>query len=411
MNPEEKKINEFAEFGLDPMIIKALDKMNFSTPSPIQKKTIPLIQEHRDLIGLSQTGSGKTAACAIPVCNRVIPDQTHVQTLILVPTRELALQYATEVQKIGHYKGVKALAIFGGKDADIQQSKLRHGVQVLVATPGRLIDFIYSRQMDLSHVTTLIIDEADEMLSMGFFDDLDFIIQCLVQKHQTLLFSATMSPAIRKLAQQYMLDPIEINLTLDDANPQLLEHFFVYCHSHHRDKELIQAIKNTAPAQAIIFCQSRHQVEKVCQTLKHNFDAVDFLHAGLTQDVRTIITNKFRQKKIRFLVATDIAARGLDFSHVSHVFIYHLPNDPEIYVHRSGRTGRYGKSGMVISLVTQRELSVLNAIGKHIKQAPNWIGPPPPQDAASHRPSPRKRPYQKPRYPQKNQQNPKDKTQ
>ncbi|MFI5344254.1 MAG: DEAD/DEAH box helicase [Chlamydiales bacterium] len=380
MNQEAEIPNGFAEFGLDPMILKALEKMKFNQPSPIQKKTIPLIQEHKDLIGLSQTGSGKTAACAIPVCNRVIPSQRDVQTLILVPTRELCLQYATEVQKIGHYKGVQALAVFGGKDADVQQSKLRHGVQVLVATPGRLIDFIYSRQIDLSHVTTLIIDEADEMLSMGFFDDLDFIIQCLVQKHQTLLFSATMSAAIRKLAQQYMREPLEINLTVDEASPQLLEHLFAYCQSHHRDEELIRAINETHPVQAIIFCQSRSQVEKVCQTLKRACDGVDFLHAGLTQDVRTIITNKFRQKKIRFLVATDIAARGLDFSHVSHVFIYHLPSDPEIYVHRSGRTGRYGKSGIVISLVTKRELGTLQQILKQIKQPVKWVGPPPPSD-------------------------------
>lgn len=375
-----ESLNQFAQFSLDPMILKALDKMNFKQPSPIQQKTIPLIQAHRDLIALSQTGSGKTAACAIPVCNRVIPSKTHVQTLIVVPTRELALQYATEVQKIGLYKGVKALAIFGGKDADIQQSKLRHGVQVLVATPGRLIDFIYSRQIDLSHVTTLILDEADEMLSMGFVEDLDFIIQCLVHKHQTLLFSATMSSSIRKIAQTYMQEPLEINLIGAEASPTLLEHYFVYCASHHREQELVRAIRETSPTQAIIFCQSRFQVEKVCQALKKAYDEVDFLHAGLTQEVRSIVTNKFRQKKIRFLVATDIAARGLDFSHVTHVFIYHLPADPEVYVHRSGRTGRYGKSGCVISLVAQRELPLLSKILAQINQQPNWIGDPPPDN-------------------------------
>jgi ATP-dependent RNA helicase DeaD len=381
----EEKVNDFSQFGLDALIIKALNKMNFTQPSPIQKQTIPLIQEKKDLIALSQTGSGKTAACAIPICNRVLPGETFVQTLILVPTRELALQYATEVQKIGSYKGVKALAIFGGKDADIQQSKLRHGVQVLVATPGRLIDFIYSRLIDLSNVTTLIIDEADEMLSMGFFDDLDFIIQTLVHQHQTLLFSATMSPAIRKLAQQYMVDPLEINLTMDKAAPLLIRHFFIYCKSHQRDQELVRAVRETMPKQAIIFCQSRSQVEKVCQTLKRHFKAVDFLHAGLTQDVRTIITGKFRQQKIRFLVATDIAARGLDFSHVTHVFIHHLPSDPEVYVHRSGRTGRYGKSGIVLSFVTHREMPYLQNILKQIKKEPLWIGPPPPSEGMEKR--------------------------
>lgn len=390
----ENKINEFAEFGLDALIIKALNKMNFVRPSPIQRKTIPLIQDKKDLIALSQTGSGKTAACAIPVCNRVVPSETHVQALILVPTRELALQYATEVQKIGSYKGVKVLAIFGGKDADIQQSKLRHGVQVLVATPGRLIDFIYSRLIDLSNVGTLIIDEADEMLSMGFFDDLDFIIQCLVHQHQTLLFSATMSPAIRKLARQYMIDPLEVNLTVEEAAPQLIGHFFLYCRMHQRDLELIRAVRETVPKQAIIFCQSRSQVEKVCRTLKKSFKDVDFLHAGLTQDVRTIITAKFRQQKIRFLVATDIAARGLDFSNVTHVFMYHVPSDSEVYVHRSGRTGRYGKSGVVLSFVTHRELPHLRNILQHIKQEVRWVGPPPPESEKKSVSKP-KRPYRR----------------
>jgi ATP-dependent RNA helicase DeaD len=187
MTPNEKT-SGFDLHALDPAILKALEKMNFKEPSDIQAQTIPLIQQGKDLIALAQTGSGKTAACAIPICNRVDTTRTEVQALIIVPTRELALQYATEAQKIGVYKGVKAFGICGGEDASLQQSKLKNGVQVLVATPGRLIDFIYSRLIDLSHVETLILDEADEMLSMGFYDDLEFIIKCLVHPHQTLLF-------------------------------------------------------------------------------------------------------------------------------------------------------------------------------------------------------------------------------
>lgn len=380
MNPNETT-SGFALFNLDEAILKALEKMNYKEPSAIQAQAIPLIQQKIDLIALAQTGSGKTAACAIPVCNRVDTARTDVQALIIVPTRELALQYATEAQKIGIYKGVKAFAIFGGEDASLQQSKLKNGVQVLVATPGRLIDFIYSRQIDLSQVETLILDEADEMLSMGFYDDLEFIIHCLVHTHQTLLFSATMPPKIRQMAKLHMQNPQEVNLILHQASPSQIQHLFAYSPPHQKDQALAQLIEQTNPYQAIIFCHSRHQVEKVCQALKRKLDSVDFLHAGLTQDIRSIVTSKFRSGKIRLLVATDVVARGLDFSKVTHVFIYQLPSDPDIYVHRSGRTGRYDKAGTVISLVTQRELPLLRSVLRQIKQDVQWVGAPPPESS------------------------------
>lgn len=368
----------FADFGLDPAILLALEKMGFTEARPIQAETIPLIQQKRDLIALAQTGSGKTAACAIPVCDRVDISKTHVQALIVVPTRELALQYATEVQKIGKEKQVKAFALYGGEDPTMQLSKLKHGVQVLVATPGRLIDFIYSRSIDLSYVETLILDEADEMLSMGFYEDLEFIIQCLVHPHQTLLFSATMPKEIRAIAKHHMKDPLEITLTTEHRTPQSIDHQFLYCQHHERDAALLGLIEKLNPNQGIIFCQSRYQCENVCRALKKRIDAIDFLHAGLGQDLRSIITNKFRSGRIRFLVATDVAARGLDFSGVTHVFLYQLPEDPDTYVHRSGRTGRQDRTGTVVSLVTSREIDFLQRILKHINRPATWIGDPPP---------------------------------
>jgi ATP-dependent RNA helicase DeaD len=384
----------FAELGLDPAILKALERMNYKEPSDIQAKTIPLIQQKRDLIALAQTGSGKTAACAIPICDRVDTTKTYVQALIVVPTRELALQYATEAQKIGMDKGVKAFAVYGGEDATMQKSKLAHGVQVLVVTPGRLIDFIYSRTIDLSHVETLILDEADEMLSMGFYEDLEFIIQCLNHEHQTLLFSATMPQQIRLIAQKHMKNPLEVILT-QQASPTNIDHKFLYCRHDHRDAALIDLIKQEQPKQCIIFCHSRIQCEKVTRALQRSIDGVDFLHAGLGQDTRTIITSKFRSAKIRFLVATDVAARGLDFSGVTHVIIYQLSDDPDAYVHRSGRTGRYDKSGTVITLVTDRELHHLTKILHRIQKEPFWVGTPPPAGVSSeqrrHRPYHRKK--------------------
>lgn len=393
----------FDSFGLDPAILAALDKMQYKTPSPVQAAAIPLILQNKDLIALAQTGTGKTAACAIPVCHLVNVQNVHVQALIVVPTRELALQYATEVQKIGQDKGVRAFAIYGGEDAGLQQSKLKHGVQVLVATPGRLIDFIYSRQIDLTHVETLILDEADEMLSMGFYDDLEFIIQCLVHDHQTLLFSATMPQEIKKIAKAHMKEPLEVSLIGQQAAPRLIEHRFLYCRHDEREASLSRMVAELQPKQSIIFCHSRHEVERVCKGLQRRFDGVDFLHAGLTQDVRTIVTNKFRSGRVRHLVATDVVSRGLDFSGVSHVFIYHLGDDPDVYVHRSGRTGRFDKAGIVITLVTDRERHTLQKVLEKIGQSPIWIGPPPPlripraprepSTPASRKPSAQRRPY------------------
>lgn len=386
----------FETFGLDPLILKSLEKMQFKEPSPVQLQAIPLILQQRDLIALAQTGSGKTAACAIPVCHRVNTQSPSVQALIVVPTRELATQYATEAQKIGHYKGVKAFALFGGEDYSLQESKLKHGVQVLVATPGRLIDLIYSRRIDLTEVKTLVLDEADEMLSMGFYDDLEFIIQCLNHEHQTLLFSATMPRQIQDIARRHMKDPVELALTSTDAAPKAIEHQFLYCRHDQREASLIKLMQEMQPSKAIIFCHSRIECEKVCRSLQKIFDGTDYLHAGLNQDLRSIITGKFRSGKVRYLVATDVASRGLDISGVTHVFIYHLGDDPDIYVHRSGRTGRFEKAGTVVTLVTDRELSTFKRILHVIKREPIWIGSPPPERKPRSYPRSRPRPRQRP---------------
>lgn len=364
----------FEELGLDPTILKALEKMQFKEPSPVQAETMPLIQQKKDLIALAKTGSGKTAACAIPICNSVNVDLSQIQALIVVPTRELALQYATETQKIGHYKEVRAFAIYGGENPAMQQAKLKHGVHVLVATPGRLIDFIYSRQIDLTHVQTIILDEADEMLSMGFLEDLEFIMQCLVQDHQTLLFSATMPNGIREIAKKYMKDPVEITLNSKVSMPTTVKHHFLYCHHTRRDEALFDLLKHLKPKQAIIFCHSRIQCDKLARLMQKKFDGVDVLHGGLSQDMRTTITNKFRSAKVRYLVCTDVAARGLDVSGITHVFIYQLSDDADIYVHRSGRTGRQERQGSVITLVTNREFSMLKKVLHHIKREVKWIG-------------------------------------
>lgn len=375
---EEAEQVDFEQFDLDPLVLESLKSIGFTKPTPIQCEAIPMIQEGHDIIGLAETGSGKTAACAIPLCDQVDVKNNNVQALIIVPTRELAVQYAMETQRIGKKKRVKAYAMYGGEDYSLQRSKLADGVQILISTPGRLIDFIYQREIDLSHVKTLVLDEADEMLSMGFVDDLEFIMGCLNHDHQTLLFSATMPKAIGSLAKSYMKDPVEVTLTTGDKKiPVSIDHYFLYCRHDQRDETLVDQINKMNPKQAIIFCHSRIQVEKVTRALKAHLDKVDYLHAGLNQDLRSSITQKFRSGRVRFLVATDVASRGLDFSGVTHVFIYELSDDPDVFVHRSGRTGRQERKGEVITLVTKRELGILNRILQKIGQDPKWIGEPP----------------------------------
>lgn len=379
----------FDQFPISPEILKSLHEMKFKEPSEIQALALPLILEGKDLIALAKTGSGKTAACAIPICQKVDPTRTAIQALIIVPTRELAMQYAEETQKIGKYRGVKAFGICGGEDASLQLSKIKSGVQVLIATPGRLIDFIYSRSIDLTQVETLILDEADEMLSMGFVDDLEFIIQCLVHSHQTLLFSATMAKEVKQIASKYLKNPEEIILTSKQASPLLIDHKFLFCKHEERGDKLLQLIRDSNPKQAIIFCHSRIQTEQVCRFLQKQQAQVDMLHAGCSQDIRTIVTSKFRSGKVRFLVATDVVARGLDFSNVTHVFIYELSQDPDVYIHRSGRTGRFDKEGDVVTLVTRRELHTAQKIEQKLGHPLQWIGPPPAvQERSVRRPAP-----------------------
>lgn len=373
-------MSSFKDYGLDGSILKSLEEMSFKSPSEIQQRTLPLVLQGKDLIGLAETGSGKTAACAIPVCNKVDVSKPHIQALILVPTRELALQYATETQKIGRYKKVSTFAVYGGADASLQEAKLKHAVQICVATPGRLIDFIYSRLIDLTHVETLILDEADEMLSMGFYEDLEFIMQCLTHEHQTLLFSATMPPSIRKIAQGHMKDPSEVKLNAKKKVPESIMHHFSWCRPQEKERILSTVMARYNPKQAIIFCVSRIQCEKVSRFLSKSHKEVDYLHGGLGQELRSSITNKFRQGKIRFLVATDVAARGLDFSGVSHVFMVQLPKDTETYLHRSGRTGRFGEEGVCFSLVSNRELGQARRLTKVLGKKVVWDNKPPKEE-------------------------------
>ena len=366
---------KFSELDLNSPILKSLTQMGYKDLTPIQEKTLSPILNGRDLLARAETGSGKTAACGIPLVQMIDPSINAIQALILVPTRELALQYVEEIDRISRYTDVAPFAMFGGFPVEIQKAKLRHKVHILVATPGRLIDFIYRiRSIDLSRVRTLVLDEADEMLNMGFIEDIDFIMSCLIHEHQTLLFGATMPKEIDRLARAYLKEPVRVELNNEQVAPQSLVHHFQYTRRGDRLNALIDYLKSKEISQAIIFCNTRHHAEKLIRQLEGKFKSIGYIHGGLDQSRRTAIFERFRRNEITFMVATDIAGRGLDFSHVSHVINYDYPLGLESYTHRTGRTGRMGRSGIAMSFVTDKEMRVVKSLLKRNRIDPVWHG-------------------------------------
>ncbi len=345
----------FKELGINKEIDSILKSIGYVSPTPIQVKTIPSILKGRDLIGQAETGSGKTAACAVPLVQMVNREMNAIQALILAPTRELAIQYLNEVTSIAKPYGVKAFVVYGGFDIDIQMAKLRDGVHILVATPGRLTDIMYNRQFPLDGVKTFVIDEADEMMKMGFIEDIDFIKKCMVHEHQTLFFSATMLPPIKKLARKYLKDADHVKLTGKRSQPENLNHCMVSVNSRDKEKALKEFLLKEDISQAIVFCNTRRRAEQLAKKMKGIVDGTDFLHGGLKQHQREKILRSFRRKKIKFIITTDVMARGIDIQNVSHIINYEVSQNAEVYIHRSGRTARMGGEGVSVSFVSSGE--------------------------------------------------------
>ena len=365
---------KFTDLDLKPQILAALKEMQYVDLTPIQEKTFPHILAGRDIIARAETGSGKTAACAVPIIQMVDPSVKAVQALILVPTRELALQYVGEISDIARRTDIAPSAVYGGFPIQIQTAKLNHGVEILVATPGRLIDLLRNTKLSLSNVRTFILDEADEMLNMGFISDVEFIICCLIHEHQTLLFAATMPKEISRLAQKYLRDPLTIDLTRDQAAPQNLRHYFLQVNSGNRLESLVKYMNKARPKQAIIFCNSRLGAEKLYSHLKKKLSSIEIIHGGLDQSRRTSLFNRFRKLEIKIMVATALASRGLDFTHATHVINYDFPADTDAYTHRTGRTARMGRKGIALTLFTERDLRILKAIINTNRIQPIWEG-------------------------------------
>jgi ATP-dependent RNA helicase DeaD len=370
----------FSELNLPAPVLEALKEMGYEETTPIQEKTLPHILSGKDVLGLAETGSGKTSACAIPLVSRIDTQDRTIQVLILVPTRELALQYVQEVDDVSKHSDVVPFAVFGGFDMDIQKAKLKHGVHILVATPGRLIDLIWNHRLDLSHVKSVVLDEADEMLKMGFIEDVDFIMCCMMQEHQTLLFSATKPKEVERLTQQYLNEPERIELNREQRAPQSLDHYFQHVGRQRLDV-LVDYIEANDVKQGIIFCNSRDRASELLNSLQKRVRSLEIIHGGLDQDRRTSIFRRFRQKKVRFMIATDVAGRGLDFSHVTHVINYDFPFNSETYTHRTGRAGRMGRQGTAITFVSDRDLVDLKRLFQSSPIEAHWIGDEPDLEA------------------------------
>jgi ATP-dependent RNA helicase DeaD len=362
----EMNMTTFQDFSLSRKVQQAIDDMGFEEPSPIQAACIPLVLEGRDVIGQAQTGTGKTAAFGIPVVERVSMEP-KVQALVLTPTRELAIQVAGEFRKIAKYKRVRTLPIYGGQSIGHQIRALQQGVQVVIGTPGRVLDHIRRGTLKLASVRMVVLDEADEMLDMGFIDDIEAILRETPAERQTMLFSATFTTDIKRLALRYMKRPEHVTINRGEVTVPLIDQVYYKVLERNKLESLCRIIDSEEVQLGIIFCRTKRGVDELVEALLARGYLVDGLHGDLSQAQRDRVMSKFRKGDIELLVATDVAARGIDVDNVTHVINYDIPQDPESYVHRIGRTGRAGKRGLAITLVTPREFKLLKQIERETK--------------------------------------------
>lgn len=354
----------FAAFGLRPEIIQGIQDLYYKEPTPIQAQAIPLILEGKDVIGQAQTGTGKTAAFVIPILQQLNPEKRDIQALIMTPTRELSIQIAAEIEKLGKYLDVKVLSLHGGADIDKQLSKLKQKIQIVVGTPGRVLDHLQRGSLHFGRISTLVLDEADKMLEMGFLEDMEKIIVSTPSNRQVLLFSATMPDQVKKLSRQFMKQPPHIKIENKQKTTENIEQLYYVVNQSDKLDALLDLLDATKPYQAIIFANTQQRVQVLTTRLQEEGYEAKALYGDLSQSKREQLMKQFRDIRFQILVATDIAARGLDVEGVSHVFNYDLPNDVESYIHRVGRTGRAGQKGTSISLVSPRQKSLMQRIEK-----------------------------------------------
>jgi ATP-dependent RNA helicase DeaD len=360
-------VTTFAELGLSEPILEALTHLGYERPTPIQEQTIPALLQGRDIIGQAQTGTGKTAAFGLPLLEYIDTDTDEVQALVVTPTRELCIQVTQALRAYGERKGVNVVACFGGAPIRTQMAQLKEGAQVVVGTPGRLMDLISRHVLFLTDARYIVLDEADEMLDLGFIEDIEFILARAPSGRQTALFSATMAAEIRKIADTFMYDPELIKVKAPTLTVDTVEQFYAVVDEREKADALARIVRAEEPDQAIIFVRTKIGADRLARNLGDRGVRVKALHGDMSQGQRDGVMLAFKGERERLLVATDVAARGLDISGVTHVFNYDPPNSPDVYVHRIGRTGRVGRSGRAITLVTPKQRKEIAVIEKHAK--------------------------------------------
>ncbi|MCM3638314.1 MULTISPECIES: DEAD/DEAH box helicase [Bacillales] len=369
-------MTKFSELNISESTQSALSRMGFEEATPIQEGTIRFGMEGRDVIGQAQTGTGKTAAFGIPIIEKIDVNNPAVQALVIAPTRELAIQVSEEIYKIGYGRRARVLSVYGGQEIGRQIRALRNNPQIIVGTPGRILDHINRKTLKLNNVNTLVLDEADEMLNMGFIEDINTILASVPDTRQTLLFSATMPPAIRKIAETFMKEPEIVKIKSKEMTVENIDQYFVKAQEREKFDVLSRLLNVHQPELAIVFGRTKRRVDEVAHALSIRGYLAEGIHGDLTQAKRMSVLRQFKDNKIDVLVATDVAARGLDISGVTHVYNFDIPQDPESYVHRIGRTGRAGKSGMAITFVTPREMGYLRTVEETTKKRMTPLQPP-----------------------------------
>ncbi len=359
----------FENFDLDPELLEAIHDLGFFEATPIQIEAIPeIISGDNDLIGLAQTGTGKTAAFGLPMAQRIDFTSSHIQGLILCPTRELCLQIENDISLFCKYlPKAKVVAVYGGASIENQLQKIRKKTQIIVATPGRLLDFIRRKAIDLSRVAYLVLDEADEMLNMGFAEDINAILEQTPDSKRTWLFSATMPREVAAIAKKYMHAPREVTIGKKDSGAENIEHIYFMVKEKDRYQALKRIIDFHPEIYGLVFCRTRRETQEIAEKLIIDGYNAESLHGDLSQQVRDQVMRRFREKSIQVLIATDVAARGIDVQDISHVINYNLPGEPDNYTHRSGRTGRAGKSGICVSIINTKEIGKLRRIEQKSK--------------------------------------------
>ncbi|MDR1961234.1 MAG: DEAD/DEAH box helicase [Gracilibacteraceae bacterium] len=367
-------MSNFSELGLSSPVERAVTAMGFEEMTPIQSRAIPLFLQGKDFIGQAQTGTGKTAAFGIPIAEKLRPDMEHVAALVVTPTRELAIQVAEELNRIGQYKRIRALPIYGGQDIERQIRALKNRPQIVVGTPGRLMDHMRRQTLRLQWIEIVVLDEADEMLSMGFVEDIETILSEVPDERQTMLFSATIPRAVQELSRRFMREPQYITIQPKEVTVPNTEQQYIELPEKLKFDALCRLLDIQSPEAAIVFGRTKRRVGELYEALSKRGYSAEGIHGDLAQTRRDSVMRRFRSGNVDILVATDVAARGLDISGVTHVYNFDVPQDPESYVHRIGRTGRAGKSGLAITFVTPREMGHLRLIetitNKKMKRRP-----------------------------------------